>query len=141
MTAEEQRRFRALAQEVERLQRENARVRTERDRATRQSKIPASGEVRALKAEIARLNGEVRQWRAAVRDFDRLRELDEVAKLSEALRVSSLTGDFFLTPPQVRETLVNLIRQTRTKRGIAFLRLTLGEALRSRLEDDADIPF
>ncbi len=145
MTAEEQRRFRALAQEVERLQRENARVRVERDRSARQSKVPASGEIRALKAEISRLNSEVKQWKqraqAVASDMNRMRDLDEFARLSDALRASTYIRDFFLTPPQVRETLVNIVRQTRSPRAVAFLRLTLGEALRERLIEDSDIPF
>ena len=74
-------------------------------------------------------------------DFDRLRELDGSREAVGSLCVSIPTGDFFLTPPQVRETLVNLIRQDKNKAGLRLLRLTLGEALRSRLEDDADIPL
>lgn len=97
MTAEEQRRFRALAQEVERLQRENARVRAERDRAARQSKVPASSEIRSLKAEVARL-----RFKASVSDLETIKQ-----KVEELGKIAMQAAD----PPEYRDGWVSGLRQ------------------------------
>lgn len=82
MTANERERFKTLAREVERLQRENARLRMERDSANRKAMVPSTGRMASLMGRLS--EAEKRAERAEKRIGQ---TVDELKRANTALRV------------------------------------------------------